>query len=44
MANILSSFEGRGPTEVAYKIKEVYFLIIFACELRVFYRHPLRNP
>ena len=21
-----------------------YFLIIFACELRVFYRHPLRNP
>ena len=23
---------------------KVYFLIIFACELRVFYLHPLRNP
>ena len=43
MANILSNFEGWGPTEVAYK-KKVYFLIISACELRVFYRHPLRNP
>ena len=42
MANILSNFEARGPTEVSYK--KVYFLIIFACELRVFYRHPLRNP
>ena len=27
MANILSNFEGWGPTEVAYKKKEVYIYI-----------------
>ena len=28
MANILSNFEGRGPTEVAYKKKSVFLHII----------------
>ena len=44
MANILSNFEGWALPKLLIKKKEVYFLIIFACELRVFYRHPLRNP
>ena len=28
MANILSNFEGRGPTEVAYKKRSVFLHII----------------
>ena len=43
MANILSNFEGWTlATEVAYK--KFKKSVIFACELRVFYGHPLCNP